>query len=315
MDKVWIIEDPDELLRRPRTRRTQTEAPEKNPAKAYSWSVLLWGGGQYYNNQGMKGFCFYLLMFAFYNGTVFTVMFWRDIVQFLRDSGISVSVFLLVALALQLCTLISWSLCCSNAYHEAAKTRKKRFSGTRSRVFPFLCSLLLPGWGQFLNGQPLKGSVFAGFSVVSYFSLVAIPAILLAWKDLEPSTARFLVESVFTIAVLFVPLIPFVWMFSSYDALKVSLYELKKDPLWARIKAANNRRRNQGWVRGIFPQLKRTFVLVLFLAFFLIVVYNYSPQRFYAGELASARSSLQSQEMTLLPDLLRWLFPYAAGGI
>ena len=314
MDKVWIIENPYELMHNRKAKRIQPEAPlhdEKDPAKAYSWSVLFWGGGQVYNNQVVKGLSFLSLMVAFYTGTMFTVLSWRGIVGFLRDHGMSVSVFLLVVLVLLLCGLIFRGLCCSNAYHLAVKTRKKRFTGTRSRVFPFLCSLLQPGWGQFLNGQPLKGSVLAGFSVVSYFSIVAVPVVLLAWKDLEPSSARFLVESIFTVAVLFLPLIPFIWIFGCYDALKVSLDGWKKEPLWARLKMANRLRRNQVWVRRVFRQIKRIFILFLFLAIFLIVVYNYFPRRFYAGELASARSWLQTQGVTLLPDLLGRLFPGA----
>jgi hypothetical protein len=44
------------------------------------------------------------------------------------------------------------------------------------------------------------------------------------------------------------------------------------------------------------------------------VLYYYFPQRFYAGELASARSWLQMQGITLLPDLLGRLFSWTAGG-
>jgi TM2 domain-containing membrane protein YozV len=307
MDKVWIIENPYELPHNRKAERMRPEAPlpdEKNPAKAYSWSVLFWGGSQFYKNKIVKGLSFLSLMIAFYTGTVLTVLSWRGIVGFLRDHGMSVSVFLLVVLTLLLCGLIFRGLCCSNSYHWAAKTRKKRFTGTRSRVSPFLCSLLLPGWGQFLNGQPLKGSIFAGFAVVSCFSLVAVPVVLLAWKDLEPSSARFLVESVFTMAVLFLPLIPFVWMVGSFDALKISLDEWKKEPLWERLKAAYSLRRNQVWLRRVFRQIKRTLVLVLFLVFFLIVAYNYFPRGYYAGEVASARSWMQTQGMTLLPELL-----------
>jgi hypothetical protein len=307
MDKVWIIKNPYELSRDRKAEGMQPGTPlpdEKDPAKAYSWSVLFWGGSQFYNNHVVKGLSFLFLMIAFYTGTVLTVLSWRGIVGFLRDHGMSVSVFLLVVLTLLLCGLIFRGLCCSNSYHLAAKTRKKRFTGTNSRVSPFLCSLLLPGWGQFLNGQPLKGSVFAGFAVVSCFSLIAVPVVLLAWKDLEPSSARFLVESVFTIAVLFLPLIPLVWMVGSYDALKISLDEWKKEPLWERLKAAYNLRRNQVWLRRVFRQIKRTLVLVLFLVFFLIVAYNYFPRRYYTGEVASARSWMQTQGMTLLPELL-----------
>ena len=317
MDKVWVIANPDELLRDRKIRNLQPEtlvSEGKNPGKAYSWSVLFWGGDRFYNKQVVKGLSFFSLMVAFYSGTALTVLFWRDIVLFLQDHGMSVSVFLLVELALLLFVLIFRSLCCSNAYHGTAKTGKKRFTGTRSRMIPFVCSLLLPGWGQFLNGQPIKGSVFAGFWVVSCYSLVTVPVVLLAWKDLAPSSARFLIESIFTVAVLFLPLIPFVWMLGSYDALKVSREVWKKEPLWERIKATYNLRRNQVWVRRVYRQIKRTVVLVLFLALFLIMFYNYFPRRFYTGELISARSWLQAQGLTLLPDLLGKLFPDVAAG-
>ena len=307
MDKVWVIKNPFELPHNRKAERMRPDAylsQEKDPAKAYSWSVLFWGGSRFYNHQVVKGVSFLSLMLAFYTGTVFTVLSWHAIVGFLRDHGMSVSVFLFVVLTLLLCGLIFRGLCCSNSYHWTAKNRKKRFTGTRSRVSPFLCSLLLPGWGQFLNGQPLKGSVFAGFSVVSCFSLVAVPIVLLAWKDLEPSSARFLVELVFTIAVLFLPLIPFVWMFGSYDALKISLDEWKKEPLRERLKAAYSLRRNQVWLRRVFRQIKRTLVLIVLLVCFLIVAYYYLPRGYYAGELASARSWMQTQGMTLLPALL-----------
>jgi TM2 domain-containing membrane protein YozV len=317
MDKVWVIEDPSKLLHGLKARSMPQKvllSNEKDPAKAYSLSVLFWGGGQFYNKNVVKGLSLILTMAAFYTGTAVTVLSWSGIVRFLQGRGMSVSVFILVALGLLFCVLIFSSLCCSNAYHKAAKTRRRRFNGTRSRVFPFLCSLLLPGWGQFLNGQPLKGGIFAGFTVASYFSLIAVPVVLLAWKDLEPSSARFLVESVFTISALFLPLIPFVWLFGSYDALKVGLEEWKKEPLRERIKAVKNLR-SKVCVRRVFRRIRWTFILVLLLAFFMVVVYNYFPLRFYADELVSVRSWLQAQGMTLLPDLLGRLSTAAAGWI
>lgn len=308
MDKVWVIKDPCELQQpdgRDKLRQSMPSFPkEKDPSKAYSWSVLFWGGSQFYNNQVVKGLSFLILMAAFYAGTVTTVLCWPGIVRFLQSRGMSVSVFLLVSLLLLLCFLIFRGLCCSNAYYNVMKVRKDRFTGTRSRFYPFICSILLPGWGQFLNSQPLKGSIFAGFSMVSYFSLITVPVVLLVWKDLEPSFARFLVESVFTIAVLYLPLIPFVWIISSYDALKVSLEEWKKEPLLERIKVVYYLRRNRVWVQRVYCQAKRTFALVLLLFFFTIMLHNYFPSSFYSGQMASARSLLQTKGMTLLPDLL-----------
>jgi len=317
MDKVWVIEDPNERLRGRKTTRVPQEvirSYHKNPAKAYSWSVFFWGGGQVYNHRVVKGLAVFFLIAAFYTATGFTVLSWHDIVRFLQYRGLSVSIFLLIALTLLLCTLIFRAMCCSNAYYRAAKTIDNRFKGTKSRVYPFLCSLLLPGWGQFLNGQPIKGGILAGLSVVSIFSIVTVPVVLLAWKDLEPSSTRFIVESVFTIAFLFLPVIPFVWIFGSYDALKVSLEEWKKEPLLERIKAANNLR-SKVRLRSIFRQFKRTVILMLLLGFCLIAVYYYFPWNFYADKLISARLWIRAEGMTLLPDLLGRMFSGVAGAV
>lgn len=310
MDRAWIIRDSSEPLLRSKDKLTQSDSPvsnEKNPAKAYSWSVLFWGAGHLYNNQILKGLSFLFLMGVSYTGIVMTVLFWTEIVSFLQNRGRSVSFFVLIALALLFCALIFGCLCGGDAYRSTASTRKSRFAGSESSFFPFLCSILLPGWGQFLNGQPRKGSVFAALSVVSYFSLIAALVTLLVWKDLEPSSARFLVESIFTIAVLYLPLVLFVWIFSGYDALKVSLEEWKKQPIRERIMAVNYLWRNKIGLRWIFRRIKQALALVLLLIFFLIMLNNHFPRRFYSSELTAAQTWLQSQGMTLLPDLLEKL--------
>lgn len=310
MDKVWVIPSLDELLREIKDKPAKPQSfisAEKNPAKAYSWSAFFWGGGHIYNNQVKKGLSFLSLMVGFYTGILLTVLSWSGIVQFLQARGMPVSVFLLTALVLLLFGLIFRSLCCSDAYNRTTKTRRNRFTGTKSHAIPFLCSILTPGWGQFLNGQPIKGSILAGFSIVSFFSLITVPAVLLAWKDLEPSFARFLVESLFTISFLFLPIIPAIWIFGCHDALKISLEEWRKESLWDRIRDANNHRRNKVWVRRLFHRLKRTFALVLFLVFFLLMLHNFLPRQFYSNKLDSARCRLQTKGMVLLPELLNRL--------
>lgn len=307
MDKVWVIPGPDRLLHDMKTKLDQPEPfiqAEKNPAKAYSWSVLFWGGGQFYNNRILKGLSLFFLTAAFYTGIVITVVFWTGIVRFLHDRGMSVSILLLVMFALLFCYLTSRCLCCSCAYYRVARSRKNCFTGTGSRKFPFLCSILLPGWGQFLNGQPLKGSLFAGLSVVSIFSLISVPVVLLTWKDLDPSSARLLIEAIFTVGILFLPLLPFIWIVSSHDALKVSREEWKKKPLWPRARMAGNLWRSRVWVNRLFHRIKRMSLLTLFLAFLLIILNSNSSRQFYSGQLESARSRLQMMNMTLLPDLL-----------
>jgi hypothetical protein len=201
--------------------------------------------------------------------------------------------------------LIFWSHNAGDAYHGAVKLRTTPFTGITGHFSPFLCSLLIPSWGQFLNGQPVKGSIFMGLSVLSLFSLLSIPATVMAWPHFDPSEARFIVEAIFAVSVLFVPLIPFIYIFSSYDALKVSLDDLKKESLLDRMKAANNRRRQRGWWNSVLPHLKSFLALGLVLTFILTVIYfNLFPKRYYAQQLKHIQSTLRAQGMTLVPDLI-----------
>jgi len=312
VEKVWVVEYPDEQLQRRKARlatKVVNPADEKSPARAYSFSLFFWGMGQNYNDQRGKGLLFQLFMLAFCTAAFLSLFFMGSLLQFLRSHEISVArVFILTEMVL-FCALVFWSCNAGDAYHTAAKVRKTPFSGVQSRVYPFLCSLLVPGWGQFLNGQPIKGSIYAGFSVLSLFSLVSIPSVLLAWPSLEASETRFIVEEIFTLAVLFAPLIPFIWIFGSYDALKVSLDDLKKEPFFDRIKYANNRRRTQGWVRGVIPHFKSTITLGLFLIVLLVVIYHTFPEDFYREQLTYAQARLQERGMTIIPEIIKRVLP------
>jgi TM2 domain-containing membrane protein YozV len=312
MEKVWVIEDPDEQLQRRRARRTTkvvTPSDEKSPARAYTLSLFFWGMGQNYNDQRGKGLLFQLLMLAFCTAAVLSLLFMGSLLQFLRSHEISAARVFILAEIVFFCALIFWTCNAGDAYHTAAKMRTTPFSGIQSRVYPFLCSLLVPGWGQFLNGQPIKGSIYSGFSVLGLFSLVSIPSVLLAWPSLEASETRFIVEEIFTLAVLFALLTPFIWIFGSYDALKVSLDDLKKEPFFDRIKYANNRRRTQGWVRGVIPHIKSTIILGLFLIVLLVVIYHTFPENFYREQLTYAQARLQERGMTIMPETIKRVLP------
>jgi TM2 domain-containing membrane protein YozV len=307
MEKVWVIEDPDEYLRPQKTKRLTTELPaplEKSPAVAYSLSILFWGGGQIYNDQRVKGLLFLFLMLFLCTGVVLSLVFGQYLLNFILDHRISrASVFLLLELLL-FCALMFWHYNAGDAYHKAVKTKRDPFLGIQSHVYPVICSLVIPGWGQFLNGQPIKGSVFSGFSIISLYSLVSAPCIILAWPALEASEARFIIEGIFTCIVLFIPLVPFLWIFSGFDALKVSIDDLKKEPFFDRIKYANNRRRTQGLVRGVVPHIKSTILFVLVLLFLLIFTYYYFPTKYYGEQLTSVQAWLQKRGMTIIPDLI-----------
>lgn len=182
-----------------------------------------------------------------------------------------------------------WVSNAAEAYRTAARTLKSRFPGVPSRFTPFLGSLLVPGWGQFLNGQPVKGSLFSVLAVITGFSVLSVILTFLAWPRLDAGDARFIIEGIAAVCQLLVPLAPLLWIFSAHDAYKVSREELLKEPLWERIKAAYYRGRTQGLVRGLFPQIMGTFLLVVFLVVLMIVVHYWFPAGFYAKQLSSSR--------------------------
>ncbi|MCK9418648.1 MAG: hypothetical protein M0R70_04615 [Nitrospirae bacterium] len=307
MEKIWVIEDPDEYLPSQETMRITHESPppaEKNPAAAYTLSLFFWGAGQIYNGQKEKGLWFLFSMLLSYTGVVLSLVYGKPLFHALRSYGISSLVIFMAAEILLFCVLVFWNYNAGDAYHTAVRARKTPFTEVPGRVYPVLCSLLIPGWGQHLNGQPVKGSIFTCCSIFSLFSVVSIPVTLLAWPSLEASAARTTIEGIFTLMVLFAPLIPLLWIFGSFDALKVSLDDFKKEPLSERIKCANYRRRTHGLVGGVIPQIRSTIFLLLFLAFLIIISSHAVPKHFYLDQLVDAQTWLRTRGMTIVPALI-----------
>jgi hypothetical protein len=308
MEKIWEIEDPDQPSRRRIPEQPEPPRGEPDPAIAYTLSVFVWGLGQLYTDQIMKGAAFMVLMLLFAAGTVLSFFFWDNLLVFLVLRDLTRSGALLALEVLLLCALLFWTYSAADAYHQAARTRRTRFRGVSSRVAPVLCSLAVPGWGQYLNGQPIKGGVFRSLSVLGFFSILTVPAVILAWPYLEDTGSRFLIEGIFAVCLFSAPLLPLLWAVGCHDAFKVSREDLLKEPFRERLKAAYYRGRTQGWVRGVFPQVKGTFTLALYLVLFLIVTYYYFPKGYYREQLTGLRNVLAGQGMTIVPELIGRLF-------
>ena len=313
MEKFYDVNDPGRYSRGKKTviRKGHPLREEKDPAAAYSRSMFYWGGGQFYNDEVVKGTAFLISSVLLLAGILLVLIYRLELLQFLRDRNISVSGSFLGAEIVLFLALLFWAYNAGDAYQHAVRSRKTRFMGVPSRVTPLFASLAMPGWGQFLNGQPFKGSIHAGLAVIGTFSICSVVLTFIAWPVLEASESRFIVEGISAVALMLLPLIPLLWAISAYDALKVSRDDLLKEPLWERIKAAYYRGRTQGWVSGVFPQIKGTFLLVLFLVFFVLVVHYWFPVNFYASLLTWAKRVLSDRGMTIMPELidraLTWL--------
>jgi TM2 domain-containing membrane protein YozV len=311
VDKTWVIRDADQHLYRLGVRRATQGMPfagEKSPARAYTYSLLFWGAGQSYSGQRIKGIFFQTCKFLFLAGTALFFLFENRVLSLLQEYGISYADAFLSAEILLFSVLMFWTFNAGDAYHAATNGRRIPFRGVSSRAIPVFCSLLVPGWGQFMNGQPVKGSILAGFSVVGFFSLLTIPAALACWPFLEPSESRTAIEAVFTITVLYAPFIPFIWLLSAYDALKISMDDTKKETLLDRVMVAVSRLRMEGWVRVIFPRVRSGVLQVLVIGLFVLAVNRYyAPANYLYTQLSGAEAWLQQQGMTLVPDLINRL--------
>jgi TM2 domain-containing membrane protein YozV len=233
-------------------------------------------------------------------------MFQQEVPSYLFFYSIPPAQAVLAAAFLFLCGLIFWVFNASDAYHTAIKARRTPFTGVKSSAWPLFCSLLVPGWGQFLNGQPVKGGLFAVCATFGIFSLIAVPGIMQVWPFLENSGSRVIVEVVLLLALLTLPAMPFLWVLGIFDAWQVVQDDIKKEPFLERLKAANNRRRAYGWVRGVFPQIKRTLLLALFLSILIIITIRfYFPWNYYRESLVQALSWSSKQGMMLIPELIR----------
>jgi TM2 domain-containing membrane protein YozV len=305
-DKVWEIRDPGgkKSLGKPVKKVHAARRPEqKNPAIAFSLSLLFWGGGQFHNDQVGRGVLFFLLMII-YLVVIFLLVFARETVAgYLSYENISMDTVFITLGIFYVVGVLLWAFNADQAYHRAARGRREPFTGVDSKVTPVFCSLLVPGWGQFLNGQDKKGGVFLGLACVSLLSVASILGVTLLWSYFGVERYRLLFEMILVIALLYIPFIPLVWLISAFDALKVSIDEVKKESFLKRLKYANYRRKMHG-LKGVIPHFKMTVALGILLITLLVAGFFLSPQKYYITRLKSLHVRLVNKNMVIIPYII-----------
>lgn len=304
-DRVWVLEDPDE---RPRVRRKpEGDHPprsQKNPAVAFTLSILVWGGGQIYNHQGNIATLLILLMVNFYVDPVLIWMYREPIFTLLRGFGITSSQMLAAVTLCYFSGLLVWLSSAEQAYRRTTVRRTDAFRGVNSAWIPAACSLVLPGWGQFLNGQAEKGALFLLVALLGFFAAPTILVIWLFWPALGTAADRLLWEWLLIAIICLATMVLLLWPLNCFDALKVSLDETKKEPVLKRLEYAINRRRMFGWERGVFPFFKQTVMFGLFLVLCSAIAYYSFPQDYYVTILQRLQVQLSQRQMVLIPQLI-----------
>jgi hypothetical protein len=313
-EKVWVINDfgKEPIRRRPISSGVEKPPPkrmERNPALALSLSLLLWGGGQFYNRQWKQGVLFLLLMANFYMFLGIAVLYRGYAAQLLEYVHITRSSALAALWICYFTGLVIWMLNAVQAYYSTTRTLPGPFEGVRNPLLPFLCSLLMPGWGQFLNGQARKGMFFLCFGVAGLAALSAVLIIFPRLPALEPSKARLFLEGVLTASVIASPVLLLMWIVGVHDATRVCLDAFKKEPLQKRIMRSFDSMRRKKWIRGAVPHLKQALLLVLLLVISVIVGRHYFPKSYYVDTLHNLQGELVHKEMVLLPRLIDRVLP------
>ncbi len=311
-EKLYVLPGLDESRengsiahrRRSGGRQVDPSKREVNPAMAFTYSILFWGGGQLHNNQDWMGFALAFLMFLFYGCLGAAIVRWDLLLEYMGLFPGSLSTIYMGAVLFATLGVTLWLSSSVQAYLRASWDRYTLFNGVNNHLFPFICSLILPGWGQFLNGQTRKGTLFVMASLAGYVSVSVIVLTMIFWPYLDTAAERIAVEWLLTPAILILPAFLLASLVSGYDALRVSLDEIKKEPWKKRLEYANNRRRMKGWRRGVWPQIRLTMGLSLVLCLCLGVAYHLIPQDFYTLSLRTARDVLVEHHLTVIPELL-----------
>jgi TM2 domain-containing membrane protein YozV len=314
--KVWVLEDSfEEEISAKRDNHSSISAllqnrEQKNPSLAYSLSILIWGCGQFYNRQWRSGvlFLLFMIMFTVFMGVV--VVYWQFITSSFESVYISHSEAFLILGFFYLLGLIVWHFNAWQAYFRSIKMNQKSTKNIKGTVLPAVCSLLMPGWGQLLNGQTKKGLFFQLFSFTGLAVFPFIIITFLLWPTLETSRSRFIIEWIFSMGILLFPFFLLIWLLNIFDAAKVSLDYRKKEPFRMRMKYVINRFRYHmqvyGWKNALLAFVKRN-ALVIVLLVFCVISFHYVPRKFYGQQLQNLGDRMTERDMTVIPDIIRKL--------
>jgi hypothetical protein len=313
--KIWVIEHtPEKNISPANTGQNTVHASQqpagsrKHPSIAYSLSMIVWGCGQFYNRQWKPGTLFLLFMIHFYLCMTIAVMYWDTVRSSFASMSVDGAGTLLVFGFFYLAGLILWHISAWQAYFKRIDMNAAAPKGVKMTLLPPLCSLLMPGWGQLLNGQIKKGIFFQFFAIAGLAAFPFILIIFFAWPTLEASRTRLIIEWIFSISIALSPCILMIWLCSIFDAAKVSIDETKKEPLPKRFKYATKRFRYHvqlyGWKNAALPLIRRNTLLIL-MVLFCVITFHSVPQKFYLQELQNLENRLSEKEMTVLPGIMK----------
>jgi hypothetical protein len=313
-ETVWQLNDPGESSSRTSSLPSYpTRLADRNPALAFSLSLWVWGTGQFYNRQWQLGLLYLLFMVNFYLFPAVMIQYWTPIETGLATLDVTATELLAVLGIFCITGLMIWVINAVQAYYGSMEEDEEvLFEGVRNPLWPAIGSLLIPGWGQFLNGQTKKGVCFLMAAMAGVFAVGVALAVPFLWPTLSTEMDRRFAEGTLLAAWLLMPPVLLIWIGGVYDAVKVCIDPMKKQPIRERLSAAVNRMRMKGW-RGVLSRVELTLMFSLYLVFSLALSRSFFPQDYYTTLLHDLRAHTAQQQMVIIPhrldQLSRLIFP------
>lgn len=269
----------------------------KNPAVSFSLSMVIWGSGHFYSRAYVFSALWLLGMLLFY-APLFAMLFFRDAAgRLLAEFGIPASILMAGVVGYLGIGMVCWLANAIQAYHRAMRLRSGAFLGVDKEYWPPLCSLLFPGWGQFLNGQPGKGLFYLCWGGLGILVAGSLGIFWYVWPDLQATPAAHSLEICLIAALLLIPLVLLVWVVSAFDAF-VTYKALLIDKLRKHPNADQTRKGLTA--RHIFPRWNAVLVLLLVMS----VGNQIFPRAYYLDALERLRGVTLSYHLEIIPDLI-----------
>jgi len=204
-------------------RSTVASGGTSRAAGAASLSLWVWGSGQWLNGDRDLAALLFLWQIQIAALHYLVASTWSSLRRMAHVFFISEWELLLYAAALDFWLIFLLVFNVSQAYRSAER-HNGRFRGLKQPWLSGLTSLVVPGWGQLLNGQLGKGLVFLLVFVVqayllAFYLLTPLYAIV---ADLNPPQT--FLRSLIQGGQVGLVVTALVWVLSVYDAVLVARY-------------------------------------------------------------------------------------------
>lgn len=278
---------------------------EKNPAIAATLSMFLWGGGQIYNKDTKYGLPLLIAMIS--SGFAFFMIMinWHVVFTFLKGLGITPINIILMFFFLYALLMLIWYGNIIHAYFTVDRARNEPFNGTEHPVLSGIASTLIPGWGQIMNGQPIKGAIYLFSFFGGLFCLTFIISAAALWPSIDMENEKSVFEKMLLTTGVSAFIASLLWLINIFDAIIVAFEPVKKESVRKRLRYSINRiksRRNQ---MELWQRAKVTFFLTLLLILSVAISYNFFPKEYYYDTLTSLSRDLNKNGMKVLPAFIQ----------